>query len=205
MFCSWSNHKKWPKNNQVKVLDQWLNSTPALISLIALFLLNLLVFCIALLWKVWQVCFFTHFAGWKVPPATYVARKQRTAKKKYSMYLTTMPWNWICDLFFDPCETFPQTTNLRSTGSLRHKQKIGSLGENLSHLVLESLQLYSKTTLSFASFFVNVAMVVTLFLIRTRCFIDRLRFISRLAAALRNVIWSLLQPLIGFCRNWKIA
>ena len=32
-------------------------------------------------WKVRKVRLFTHFADWRAPPATFVARKQRTAKK----------------------------------------------------------------------------------------------------------------------------
>ena len=63
-----------------QVLRLWLHSTLAVISLFAL-LLNLLhVFAIKL--KSWEVRLFTHFADWRAPPATLVARKQRPAKKR---------------------------------------------------------------------------------------------------------------------------
>ena len=61
------------------------DNTPklAVISLFAL-LINLLnVFAIKL--KSQEVRLFTHFADWRTPPATFVARKQRTAKKKVEL------------------------------------------------------------------------------------------------------------------------
>ena len=60
-----------------QVLRLWPYSTSALICLFAL-LLNLMnAFAI----KVRKVRLFTHFADWRAPPATFVGRKQRTAKK----------------------------------------------------------------------------------------------------------------------------